>query len=319
VASFSLKMWTGPESVMRVLEYVGLIQKVGPENEHDHYVMRTVFCLFVSLQMCRLMNFWLEAFCSIIYHEMVYLFSKSTVMLAQIVVGIGGSPPALPMSDEPQADLDPDEVETDTPPPLPPPLPPPVLPMSDEPQADLDAVEVPTETPPPFVSDEHRAEMEGLVKKAEEIAAASNQDIPQAYLCPIGLTVMVIPVITGTGYTYDMERLSVWFQHNNRCPCTRAQTRMLTRNLVLEGLIEKWAQDVISNHTNVHESMSIVEPQHSSDLRQGVTRIRAAVARAENLEQALARLRGAVTGSESDSGDSDSDTDEFENWDFQDL
>jgi hypothetical protein len=120
---------------------------------------------------------------------------------------------------------------------------------------------------------------------------------------------------------------------------------MLTRNLVLEGLIQKWAQDVIANHTkvhesmsimeprdssdlrqgvianhtNVHESMSIVEPRDSSDLRQDVTRIRAAVARAENLEQGLARLRGAVTGSESDCGDSDSDTDLFENWDFQDL
>jgi hypothetical protein len=235
----------------------------------------------------------------------------------------------------------------------------------------LDTVKVPTETPPSFVSDEHRAEMERLVQKAEEIAARSNQDIPEAYLCPIGHTVMVIPVITGTGYTYDMEGLSVWFEHNNTCPCTRAQTRMLSRNLVLQGLIEKWAQDVIANHTkvresmliveprdssdlrqavianhtnvhesmsiveprdssdlrqgvianhtNVHESMSIVEPRDSSDLRQDVTRIRAAVARAENLEQALARLRGAVNDSESDWGDSDSDTDSFENWDFQDL
>jgi len=130
VASLSLKMWTGPESVMRVLEYVGLVQNVEPENEHYHYVMRTVFCLFVSLQMCRLMNFWLEVFCSIIYHEMVYLFSKSTVMLAQIVVGISESPPALPMSDEPQADLDPAAVETDTPPPLPPPVTPSFLPYA---------------------------------------------------------------------------------------------------------------------------------------------------------------------------------------------
>jgi Flp pilus assembly protein TadD len=50
--------------------------------------------------------------------------------------------------------------------------------------------------------------------------------------------------------------------------------------------------------------MSLVVPRHSSDLRQGgTTFIRAAVARAENLEQALTGLRRAVTGSESDWGD----------------
>ena len=42
-----------------------------------------------------------------------------------------------------------------------------------------------------------------------------------------------------------------------------------------------------------------------------MTRIRAAIARAENLEQALARLRGAVTGSGSDWGD---DNEAEDNW-----
>lgn len=274
VVSLSLKMWTGPESVMCVLECVGLVKKIEPED-YERLIMRMVFSFFIAVQICRLLYFWLEIWCSIIFHKMMDLFSKSIVILLKMVEGISrffsGPPPVLPM-------LDPVEMPTETPPP--------VLPMSDEyeVEADLDSVEVPTETPPPFVSDEYRAKMERLVKKAEKIAEESNQDIPQAYLCPIGLTVMVIPVITGTGYTYDMERLSVWFQHKNTCPCTRAETRMLTRNLVLEGLIEKWAQDVIAK-------------QYSFDFRQAMT-----------------RRRGAVAGSESDRGDSDSDNEYEDNW-----
>ena len=311
VVSLSLKMWIGRESVMCVLERVGLVKKIEPED-YERLIMRMVFSFFIAVQICRLLYFWLEIWCSIIFHKMMDLLNVISRFFS-------GPPPVLPISDEPQAELDPVEMPTETPPP--------VLPMSDEyeVEADLDSVEVPTETPPSFVSDEYRVKMERLVKKAEKIAEESNQDIPQAYLCPIGGTVMVTPVITGTGHTYDMELLSRWFQEKNTCPCTGEQTRIVARNLVLEGLIEKWAEDVIANHTNVHESMSIVEPQHSSDLRQdvianhtnvhasmsivepqhssdlrqGVTRIRAAAFRVEDLGQALARIRGAVTGSES--------------------
>ena len=246
MVSLSLKMWIGCESVMCVLERVGLVKKIEPED-YERLIMRMVFSFFIAVQICRLLYFWLEIWCSIIFHKMMDLLNGISRFFS-------GPPPVLPISDE-------YEVE-----------------------ADLDSVEVPTETPPSFVSDEYRAKMERLVKKAEKIAGESNQDIPQAYLCPIGLTVMVIPVITGTGYTYDMERLSVWFQHNNTCPITRTQTRMLTRNLVLEGLIEKWAQDVIAK-------------QYSFDFRQAMT-----------------RRRGAVAGSESDRGDSDSDNEYEDNW-----
>ncbi len=40
VVSLALKMWTGPESFMCLLEYVGMVKKVG--LEHDHANLQTV-------------------------------------------------------------------------------------------------------------------------------------------------------------------------------------------------------------------------------------------------------------------------------------
>jgi hypothetical protein len=90
-------------------------------------------------------------------------------------------------------------------------------------------------------------EIQRLVKMAEEIQECAGRDIPTEYLCPIGLSVMTVPVITCTGHTFELDNLDQWLQNSeNKCPLTRQETRPVARNLILQKLIEEWAKGVIA-------------------------------------------------------------------------
>jgi hypothetical protein len=92
--------------------------------------------------------------------------------------------------------------------------------------------------------------------------ASSVEDIPNVYLCPIGLTVMRIPVITHTGKTFELENIERWLQNNrHKCPETRQKTVVVARNFALEELIEKWAHDVIANS---EKNLPPPEPEEDS-------------------------------------------------------
>jgi hypothetical protein len=109
------------------------------------------------------------------------------------------------------------------------------------------------ECPSPF----YVMKIRRLVKMAEEILEFAGKDVPKEYLCPIGLTVMTIPVITCTGYTFELENLEQWLQNSeNKCPVTRQETRIVARNLILQDLIEEWANGVITQWENLPPPVS---------------------------------------------------------------
>ena len=182
-------------------------------------------------------------------------------------------------------------------------------------------------------SDESQADVEGVVKRAEEICEECNQDIPQEYLCPIGLTVMVTPVTTLTGHTFDFTNLQMWFQHNDTCPCTRKPTIIASRNLIVEHIIQKWAKDVIDKrvedvltpapatqvvHTHVspvivQESTSNVEIHRLFGSSHASVRFQESMSNVEThrfagFSQVLVRFRAREA-------DSDWDHDSLDDWD----
>jgi hypothetical protein len=94
---------------------------------------------------------------------------------------------------------------------------------------------------------DHVMEIKRLVNMAEEIQECAGRDVPTEYLCPIGLSVMTVPVIACTGHTFELDNLDQWLQNSeNKCPLTRQETRPVARNLILEKLIEEWAKGVIA-------------------------------------------------------------------------
>jgi hypothetical protein len=208
---------------MRVLELNGIVEQVVIEKNEDYLqdIARMLAWILVFFMVVALLVMLHEC-CIFVKH---WLFVNIWMKVSNFL-----SPPPWMPPDEPL--VDPDQE----------PPPPPFAPPSDIPVVYLVQVPLARSFKPP--SDEHQAEMEGIVQRAEEICEGSGLDIPEAYLCPISGTVMVTPVMTDTGHTYDLKNLQTWFQEKNTCPITNEPTIIVARNLVCERIIEEWAKKV---------------------------------------------------------------------------
>ncbi|CAM8985169.1 unnamed protein product [Rhodiola kirilowii] len=67
--------------------------------------------------------------------------------------------------------------------------------------------------------------------------------VPEEFICPLSKEMMKDPVVVSTGKTYDRASIQEWLKAGNQtCPSTQQvlSHRLLTPNLVVRDLIEKW-------------------------------------------------------------------------------
>jgi hypothetical protein len=208
VVSLALKMWTGPESVMYVLECLGVVDKIDTQLHILRIFVERAILAFIYAIIAGLVVVF---FVTVSYFTLLILklYECVDVYLSRCVDFWQYQPHTFPRPH------------------------------------------------PSYVG-----AVELLLNKAEDIMASSVKDIPNVYLCPIGLTVMRIPVITHTGKTYELENIEQWLQNNrHKCPETRQETKVVARNFALEELIEKWAHDVIANS---EKNLPPPEPEEDS-------------------------------------------------------
>ena len=67
---------------------------------------------------------------------------------------------------------------------------------------------------------------------------------PGQFVCPISCDLMVDPVVTCFGQTFERAEIFQWFRHRDTDPVTnqRVQTKRLVPNLVLRQLIQAWQE-----------------------------------------------------------------------------
>jgi hypothetical protein len=65
---------------------------------------------------------------------------------------------------------------------------------------------------------------------------------PKAFICPITCDVLVDPVYTADGMTYEREAISTWLQANKTSPLTNARLphSQLVPNFSMLRLITRW-------------------------------------------------------------------------------
>jgi hypothetical protein len=77
-------------------------------------------------------------------------------------------------------------------------------------------------------------------------SASSAMEIPDAFLCPITTEIMVSPVMTKTGLSFDRDAILEWLvNHGNTCPLTRQPLNAsnLVTNHALRLRIEQWCRE----------------------------------------------------------------------------
>ena len=64
---------------------------------------------------------------------------------------------------------------------------------------------------------------------------------PHEFKCPISLDVMLDPVLTADGQTYEKEQIEKWLSENNQSPLTnlRLSSKRLIPNIALRNIIAK--------------------------------------------------------------------------------
>lgn len=70
-------------------------------------------------------------------------------------------------------------------------------------------------------------------------------EIPNEFICPIGLQIMTEPVSTCDGFTYDNKNITRWLQNSERSPLTGLvlNNTRLSINKVLQDKINKYVND----------------------------------------------------------------------------
>ena len=74
---------------------------------------------------------------------------------------------------------------------------------------------------------------------------ADDEDEPSPDLvCPISSEIMVDPVVTATGSTYEREHITCWLRTHSTDPLTNEQLRskQLVPNLALRSLAATWIE-----------------------------------------------------------------------------
>jgi U-box domain/RNA-binding, Nab2-type zinc finger len=81
-----------------------------------------------------------------------------------------------------------------------------------------------------------------VVDDAQTAAATATVEPPREYMCPISAELMVDPVLSTLGYTYERAAIEVWLNQRGTEPYSRQRmtSEQLVPNRVAKDLIEKW-------------------------------------------------------------------------------
>ena len=98
-------------------------------------------------------------------------------------------------------------------------------------------------------------------------------DIPESFICPISHLLMVDPVITNMGVSYEKSHILKWLENNNKCPTTNQSLTidMLSPNRALKDSIEQLTKILGSQVTttkisNEDTSLKITSKYNGSEL-----------------------------------------------------
>jgi len=103
------------------------------------------------------------------------------------------------------------------------------------------------------------AEEEARRQERRRVGAPEPVPLPE-YLCPISQEVMVDPVTTSDGFTYDRANIERWLREHDTSPVTnqRVGNKTLVPNTSLRILIAEWPQ---REHARL---MQIAHAQHTA-------------------------------------------------------
>jgi U-box domain/CCCH-type zinc finger/RNA-binding, Nab2-type zinc finger len=81
-----------------------------------------------------------------------------------------------------------------------------------------------------------------VVDDEQTAAATTTVEPPREYMCPISAELMVDPVLSTLGYTYERAAIEVWLNQRGTEPYSRQpmSSAQLVPNRVAKDLIEKW-------------------------------------------------------------------------------
>ena len=120
---------------------------------------------------------------------------------------------------------------------------------------------------------------EGELSGQEKVRSAETRaKPPPSYVCPIGMDLMIDPVILATGHTYDRSSIERWIHQGNKtCPVTGMKLRHteMTPNFALRSAIREWAAEngvplpTEEVKTKAQSSKVIVAHRDSEDEEEG--------------------------------------------------
>lgn len=101
-----------------------------------------------------------------------------------------------------------------------------------------------------------------------QTSVRGHHHVPPCFLCAISLEVMVDPVITPYGNTFERREIEKWLEYSQICPLTRKPlcSKQLVTNRALKELIIQWHENTklctANELTTVHK-----EPKKSSSVK----------------------------------------------------
>jgi hypothetical protein len=85
-----------------------------------------------------------------------------------------------------------------------------------------------------------------------------NDRVPDEFICPLTLEIMVSPVMTRTGHSFERSAILAWLQRTGQCPLTRKQMKLrdLAPNHALASRIQQWKKEhhVVDDTSEVSDS-----------------------------------------------------------------
>ena len=84
-----------------------------------------------------------------------------------------------------------------------------------------------------------------LAARDAYLAAAEGQSPPHEFVCAISQQLMVDPVTTGAGQTYEREAIATWLRTKQTDPLTGARlpSKKLIENVVARQAIARWREE----------------------------------------------------------------------------
>lgn len=69
-----------------------------------------------------------------------------------------------------------------------------------------------------------------------------QSNIPEEFLCPLTLEIMVDPIMNREGHSYERSAIVTWLNTNTTCPLTRKPMRIsdFISNRLLQSKIQSW-------------------------------------------------------------------------------